>query len=34
LNLEIRDEISLPYRTNAGKEQSHSGLSNRRQYES
>ncbi len=31
-NLEIRGENSLPYRINAGKEQSKSGLSNRRQY--
>ncbi|MFR6447745.1 MAG: hypothetical protein ACLUO6_09895 [Ruminococcus sp.] len=33
-NLKFRGEIPLPYRINAGKEKSHSGLSNRRQYES
>ena len=33
-NLKFRGEIPLPYRINAGKEKSLSGLSNRRQYES
>ena len=31
-NLEIRGEIPLPYRINARKEKSESGLSNRGQY--